>query len=414
MTVADTTTTAPPLRFSRRVDEIPPALSVWVNQLVYDLRRLGRDVTTLSLGEAFFEIPRFSFEALDFERGYHYSDSQGLPELRDRIAEYYRDHYGAAVDGASEVLVSAGSKPIIAMCMQALLDPGDEVVIHEPAWLSYQEQARLCGASVRFVRHDVPLASFGEHLGPRTRLVILNNPNNPAGWVYGADELVGLATTCRRNGAFLMVDEAYSDFVLDGSFRALPSLVPDLDGVIAVNSLSKNMGMSGWRIGYAIAQPALIDRLLKLNQHLITCAPTVLQQYLVRYFDEILAHTLPQVRAVVEKRERVGALLDRRGIDRLPGGATFYYFLDVGDFDGDTMDLVLALLLEHDVALVPGGAYGASTADHVRLSIGTETEERIDAALGALQHVLRTGVDRDRISTEMGRLGLRRWEGTAR
>ena len=126
-TLETTTGTAPALpalRFSRRVDEIPPALSVHVNQLVYDLRRRGRDVITLSLGEAFFEIPRFDMGALDFERGYHYSDSQGLPELRERIAGYYADHYDAHVDPATEVLVSAGSKPIIAMCMQAVLDHG--------------------------------------------------------------------------------------------------------------------------------------------------------------------------------------------------------------------------------------------------------------------------------------------------
>ena len=339
----------------------------------------------MSLGEAYFDIPLFPFEQLDFVRGYHYSDSQGIPALRERVADYYK-RYGVNI-AASDILISAGSKPIIFMAMQAILDPGDVVVIPEPAWLSYQEQARLCDARVWFIPHSVAVDDYHRYLGKKVKLLVINNPNNPAGRVYTHSELQSLHRQCLDRGIWLLVDEAYSDFVLDNSFCSMAGR----SGVIVVNSLSKNMGMSGWRVGYAIAEPKFIETLLKLNQHIITCGPTILLQYLAEYFDNILEHTLPQVRAVVEKRVRVAQRLEQFGFRHLPGAATFYFFLDVRDYRGDIHDLALYLLRERGVALVPGSAYGASTEGFLRMSIGAESEERIEKALRILRSALING-----------------------
>lgn len=359
------------MRLSAR-SRIPPALSVAVNQMVYDEKRKGRDIITLSLGEAFFDIPQFSFEALDFNRGYHYSDSQGIPELREKIAKYYGDF------PPSSVLISAGSKPIIFMAMQAILDPGDVVVIPEPAWLSYQEQARLCNARVVFIPHHIPVENWFRYLTPKVRLVVINNPNNPSGRVYSRDELHSLAEQCYERNIWLLVDEAYSDFVLDDSFRSMAGM----PGVVVVNSLSKNMGMSGWRVGYVIAETDFIQTLLKINQHIITCAPTILLQYLAHYFDQILEHTLPQVRAVVEKRARIARRLDHYGFRYMPGSATFYFFVNC---PGDVHAQAMKWLREDGIAVVPGSAYGASTQQYFRMGIGTESEERIEKALGIMR-----------------------------
>lgn len=378
----------PALVVSDKVQQIPQALSIYINQLVYDMRRRGEDVTALSLGEAFFEIPLFDFTKLDVNRGYHYSDSQGIPELRNKIASYYRDHYGAMVDGASEVLITAGSKPAIFMAMQAILNPGDEVVIHEPAWLSYQEQARLIGAEVSFIRYDVDPANFYRSFSERTRLLIINNPNNPAGRVYTADELLNIYEQCRSRGIYFLVDEAYSDFLIDEKFVSLATIAPDKDGAITVNSLSKNMGMSGWRVGYIITAPPLLQQVLKLNQHLITCAPTILLYYLYSYFDDIIAVTLPQVRQVVERRSRVMRRIDELGLERMGGSATFYFFVAIGDYPGTSLDFALTLLIDHKIAVVPGSAYGTSTSRFVRISIGTESEERIEEALLVIRDMI--------------------------
>jgi len=373
---------------SRRVTAVNEALSIYINQLVYDLRRRNVPLTTLSLGEAFFEIKLQDFNRLNKEKGYHYSDSRGIPELRRKICDFYGKQYGARLNPDTNILVTAGSKPAIYMTLLAMIDPGDEVLIHEPAWLSYPEHVRLLDGISKFIPFDLPVNDFPAHFTPRTRALILNNPNNPAGHLYSAEELRELHRACRARGIYIIMDEAYSDFVLNEDFPSMATVVPDLDGVVVVNSLSKNMGMSGWRLGYAISNPVFIDHLLKLNQHLITCAPSILQYYVAEYFDEIIGATLPQVRKVVEKRRRIAAVMDQIGLVRLPGASTFYFFVSIGDFSGTSMEFAIHLLLRHGIAVVPGSAYGESTERFIRISIGTEDESRIVAALSQIKDAI--------------------------
>jgi aspartate aminotransferase/aminotransferase len=382
-------------------------MSIYINQIVYDLRRRGQDLTALSLGEAFFDIPQFDFGVLDFQKGHHYSDSQGLPELRAAIAAYYGDRYGASIDPDRELMITAGSKAAIFMAMQATLDPGDEILIPEPAWVSYREQAELVGASIKFIPYRCAPVDYVNYVGERTRLLILNNPNNPAGRVLSRGDLEALYRMCQDRGIYLLVDEAYSDFVGDGSFSSLASIAADKEGMIVVNSLSKNLGISGWRVGYVITHPRLLAALVKLNQHIITCAPTILLLYLARYFDQMIEVTQPQIEKVVSKRLRVAQLIRKMGLTCLDGESTFYFFLSIDGFEGSSLDFAMELLLNHGIAVVPGSAYGASTDGFVRLSIGTESEERIEAALAVIRNVIAgKKVDRASLTRKLAEMGL--------
>jgi aspartate/methionine/tyrosine aminotransferase len=380
----------PPMQLSQKVQNIPEALSIYINQLVYDQKRSGLNPIVLSFGEAFFDIPMFSFAELDFVKGYHYSESRGIPELREKIAEFYNHQYGVAIDYKSELLVTAGSKPAIYLAFQATLNSGDEVLIHEPGWLSYQEQARLAGAIPTFIPHCCPIQNFHNYFTGNTRILVINNPNNPSGRAYTLQELQSIYNQCRPRGIYVLVDEAYSDFVIDEDFHSMARIVPDKDGVIVVNSLSKNMGMSGWRVGYVIGVPELIDEILKVNQHVITCAPTILQYYMARYFDQVTSITLPQVRQIVAKRKRIANIIDDHGLARMPGGSTFYFLIDLGQFRGTSLEFALKLLFEHQISVVPGSAYGKSTERFVRIGIGTEPEERIIQALTVIKSVIST------------------------
>ena len=398
---------SPPMQLSDKVTAIPEALSIYINQLVYDLKRKGKDIIALSLGEAYFDIPMFDFKKLDFVKGYHYSDSQGLPELRHKIAKFYKRVYDVDMDAEKELLISAGSKHIIFMAMQAVLNVGDEVLIHEPAWLSYPEQAKLVGSIPKFIPYDCPIENFADHFSDKTRLVIINNPNNPAGKIYTKNELKKLYKICRSRGIYIMVDEAYSDFVIEDEFHSMASIAPDKDGIIIVNSLSKNMGMSGWRVGYVITSPKLIQQLLKLNQHLITCAPTILQSYMAKYFDDVTAITLPQARDVVEKRQRIVKMLDQEGLSRMSGNSTFYLFVDIKDFPASSLEFSLYMLLFNSVAVVPGSAYGDSTERFVRVSIGTESEERIHDAILIMKDLINNkNYDSSLLKNKFAELGM--------
>jgi aspartate/methionine/tyrosine aminotransferase len=391
----------PAMQLSTRVKDIPEALSIYINQLVYDQKRKGKDLTVLSFGEAFFDIPMFSFSKLDFVKGYHYSDSRGIPELREKIATFYKRQYQAEINAKDEILVTAGSKPAIFFAMQATLNPGDEVIIHEPGWLSYQEQARLVGAVPQFIPYDCPIQDFHKHFTDKTRMLIINNPNNPAGRAYLRRELNSIYEQCRPLGIYVLVDEAYSDFVIEEKFHSMAEVVPDKDGIIVVNSLSKNMGMSGWRVGYVVGAPPLINEILKVNQHLITCAPTILQYYMAQYFDDVTAITLPQVREMVAKRTRIGNLMDEIGLKRMAGGSTFYFLVNIENFPGSSLDFALDLLFNHQIGVVPGSAYGKSTERFIRVGVGTESEERIHDALLVIKDLINTKTRAQSIVPEM-------------
>ena len=140
---------------NNKILDIPEALSIYMNQLVYSEKRKGLDVVTLSLGEAFFDIPQFLISETDFVKGYHYSDSLGIPELREKILDYYNKNYGCEIEDINQVMISSGSKAIIYMVMLTVCSMGDEVLIHEPAWLSYQEQARLVNAVPVFAPYNI-------------------------------------------------------------------------------------------------------------------------------------------------------------------------------------------------------------------------------------------------------------------
>ena len=397
-------------RYSQRAEQVPPALSIYINDLVYQQIRRGYDITTLSLGEAFFDIPQFDFSKIDFVKGYHYSDSQGLPELRKKIKKYYREQYKCNLSKKTDILITAGSKAAIYLAILAVVDSGNEVLIHEPAWLSYQEHARLVDAVPTFIPFNTPVNRFCEYINENTRLIIINNPNNPAGRLYSKQELSEIVSTCRKHAIWLIVDEAYSDYLEHGDFHSAIDFDPDCQSVIITNSLSKNMGMSGWRIGYLIANSKLIDNVRRLNQHIITCAPTVLQLYILKYFDQILSITLPQARDVTVKRRRLAAKLDSLGIEYLPGCGTFYFFVHIGTIPTTDYVLSMYLLLFHNIATVPGSAYGSSTERFLRLSIGSESEERIIEAFIVLSNVLHYSCDFEKlVSDKLSELRIPRY-----
>ena len=371
---------------SDRSKNIGSASSIQQNELVYKKIREGKNPIILSYGEAPFRVPEIKLDTKYWDSGCHYTDGLGHPLFRKEIAEYEATVHSATVDPEKNILVSAGSKVISYFISLAYLNPGDRIVLHEPSWVSYQEHARLCGAETLFVGLDEGLEGVKREIrsDPKVKIVYLNNPNNPRGHVYQEIELLDLARFCQSRDVILAVDESYSDFVISEKFFSCSKLINDYRPVIVFNSMSKNFGLSGWRLGYCVAHQDTIAILNKFNQHLITCAPTCLQLALVGKLASMNKIIRPQIEALNNKRIEVCNLLDSFRFKFLTGSSTFYIFIDISKKISDTKPFVLDLLEKDNVSLIPGGAYGKSTAGFLRLSFAVEPIERIKEGLNLL------------------------------
>lgn len=372
--------------YSNKSHEIGVASSIQQNELVYKKLREGKNPIILSYGEAPFKINPFLLHEKYWDRGCHYSEGLGVPEFRQELATHILDVTGVEISWERNILISAGSKIISYFIAQSLLNPGDSIMLHEPSWVSYQEHAKLNQANTAFLDYTKSVYDFEGlyKLNPNTKLIYLNNPNNPRGYVYKEKELRWLANFCFENNICLALDESYSDFVVDEEFYSGIALFEDFPNVIVLNSISKNFGLSGWRIGYCIGSEEFINALNKFNQHLITCAPTCLQLALVGKLSQLRKEIKPQLSSLNEKRSDVIKLLQRFGFKYLSGSSTFYIFIDISDKVSDTKKFVLEFLEEDNVSLIPGGAYGKSTSGFLRLSFAIEPLDRIETALSRL------------------------------
>lgn len=374
--------------FSKIVIESSEALSIKYNTIVYEKQRNGEDLIILSLGEAFFDIPLFSFEPLPHSKIYHYSHSRGIPELRKKLSEYYFQNYNVSSDYEYEILVTAGSKIGIHMSLMCMLNPNDEVLIYEPAWVSYTEQVKLCHGIPVHIPYNKSVFDFEKYITKRTKIIIINNPNNPTGKTYEKEEMLHLYNLAIKHNLMILSDEAYSDFTSKDKFFSIGNFDVEKNHSIIVNSMSKNYGMSGWRIGYVISNHKFISQLLKVNQHLITCPATILEYYLSHYFNAIIDITIPQINKLLEIRTQVKDYMDSISLEYLPGNATFYFFISINGSKLSSEEFAMRLLNEHNVSVVPGIGYGKSCDQFIRISIGTESLERIKKGLNTIKELI--------------------------
>jgi aspartate/methionine/tyrosine aminotransferase len=379
------------MKISSRALNIGAASSIEQNELVYRKKREGLNPIVLSYGEAPFKLTPFSLDEEEWDRGCHYSESLGVPEFREEIANYVLMQNGVEISASDNILVSAGSKIISFFISQAILNPGDSIVLHEPSWVSYQEHAKLSQANTIFLEFYKSVYDLEEIIkaNANIRLIYLNNPNNPRGYVYKEAELSWLADFCCKRGIFLAIDESYSDFVISEEFFSCINLFRAYPNVVIFNSLSKNFGLSGWRLGYCIADAQLIQAFNRLNQHLITCAPTCLQLSLVGKLAQLKAEIYPQIVDLNSKRNSVVKLLEKYRFQYLSGSSTFYIFIDVSKWITNTKQFVIDFLESDNVSVIPGGAYGKSTHGFIRLSFAIESLDRIDIALSRLSQKLK-------------------------
>jgi aspartate/methionine/tyrosine aminotransferase len=317
-----------------------------------------------------------------------YTSTGGDPVLRAAVSERYRPF----ASGPESVAVTVGSQEACFAAMLALVDPGDEVLVPDPGYPAYPVVARLLGASAR----PYPLRpERGFHLDPlevesllgeRTRLVIVCTPSNPTGAVERLPALERLADALRARGIAWLSDEIYSAYAYDGPVPSLSALWPE--GGVVVSGLSKDVSMTGWRIGWVVGPAAVIERIVAAHQYLVTCAPSVSQWAARTALGEAGERARRETLALFRRRRDVLAEALRKipGIAvALPEGA-FYFFVDVRKF-GSSLGIAERLLDRERVIVIPGEAFGTHGAGFLRISFAA-SEEDIRKGIAALGRTL--------------------------
>ena len=400
--------TAPEIQLNPRVAAMQPSATLAMTARAKQLRRDGRPVIGLSAGEPDFNTPAPISEAgvQAIRDGFtHYTENAGMPELREAICRKLQRDNGLDYK-PDQVLCSNGAKQSVALAVNVLARPGDEVLIPAPYWVSYPEMVRMAGAEPVTVRtsveEDYRLTPEGleEALTPKTRLFILCSPSNPTGSVYTRAELEALAEVLRAHeDVFVLSDEIYEYILFDAEHVSFASLPGMKERTITVNGFSKGFAMTGWRLGY-LAAPEPITKAASKVQSQFTSAPSTITQKAGVAALEMMERDPEPVREMVRAfRERRDFVLGRlSGMDGVrcarPEGA-FYVFPDVsayvgreapgGRAIGSAEDLCFYLLEEHDVALVPGEAFGEPSG--LRLSYAASMEH-LDEALGRIERGL--------------------------
>ena len=365
---------------SEKIAAIAPSATIEISNAAKRMAREGVDIISLSIGEPDFDTPEHIKDAcIDaLHRGEtHYAPSTGIPPLTSAIAEKItRENDFSA--GQDEVIVTCGAKNAIYEAMEAVLNPADEVLLLDPAWVSYEPCARLAGANVR--HHPLSAETFQvddsllSAIGPRTKMIVVNSPSNPSGAVLDENSLRLIADICTDHDLYVISDEIYEKLVYGKEHVSLASLDGMAERTITVNGFSKAYAMTGWRIGYAIAPRPILRQMEKVQQHTIS-HPTTFAMFGALAALEGSQDCVETMRREFERRRDyiIPALRDL-GYVTAPADGAFYAYVQV---DGDDMAVARSWLRDIHVAVTPGTAFG--TPGWLRLSYATSMENLKEA-----------------------------------
>ncbi|HAG21913.1 MAG TPA: pyridoxal phosphate-dependent aminotransferase [Synergistaceae bacterium] len=389
---------------SKRAQRMEPSATLAVVGKAKQLKREGKPVISFGAGEPDFNPPpaaiRYAKEAIDAGHT-HYTQATGIPELKEAVTDYYKKRFNLSFS-ADQVIVGAGAKPLIYSALSCLVDPGDEVIVFSPAWVSYVEQIRLCGGEAAVV-NTIPSGCMPDPekvrqiVTHKTRGMLINSPNNPTGAVYDSETLQALVKIAEENDLWIIYDEIYERLVYGKATHENPlALVPDAsERIILVNGVSKAYAMTGWRIGYAIAPKWLSTKIGAFQGHL-TSNPCSIAQWAALGALREAENDVVKMRGVFEERRKTMIdLLEKMPHITFgkPDGA-FYVFVNVEktfgmNAEGKTvetdLDFCSALLSTEYVAAVPGTAFLAP--GNIRLSYSNSLEE-IQEGMKRLHHFL--------------------------
>ena len=362
---------------------------------IFDLAAKYTDVVDLTLGDPDLPPPVNVREAACkaiMEGKTRYSANAGLIELRKSIAADLERSSGMKIDPASEVIVTVGAMEASFLTLYTMLSPGDEVVIHAPYWINYSQVVRSLGATPVFVytrpedNFELQIEDLEKVITPRTRLVVLNYPNNPSGAILPESTLEKIAELAVERDFAVLSDEIYESLIYDRkparSIRSYPGMA---ERIVIINGMSKRFAMTGWRLGWAIAPRELIAEMTKMQENIVACAPLPAQYAGIEALRDDSGSTA--IRDEFRKRRDViyNGINQIKGLKCMPVPATFYALVDVSSTGLTGKEFAFKLLETEKVAVVHGSAYGGEHYDKFIRIAFTMKEERLREALRRIE-----------------------------
>lgn len=356
------------------------------------------DVVSLGIGEPDFGTPRELIEE-SYQRmlkgATHYTQNAGAIETRTAVAKFLKT-YGVTRDPETEIIMTCGGMGALSLAFLCLLDPGDEVLIQDPQWLNYRAQVIFCGGvpvPVSVYEEDefrLNVAKLEKHVTDRTKVLIINSPNNPTGAVLSREDLEAIAAFAKRYDILVISDEVYSGLVYDGkkhlSIAALPNMA---ERTLVISSFSKMFAMTGWRLGYAAGNKEIIHKMILLQENLSACAPAPAQAVAKLAFDTMCG--IEEMRTVYCERRNlmVDGLNGMKHISCLKPKGAFYLFVNIKKSGMSSADFADKLLAKQRVVTIPGTAFGANGEGFLRMSYANSSEN-LEKALERINRFVKT------------------------
>ncbi len=390
------------MQIADRMDGIPFSGIRKVLEAANRMQRDGREVIRLEIGRPDFDTPAHIKDAAAnalAEGKVHYTSNYGIAELRNALAEKLARDNGITFNPDTEIVVTAGATEAVFMTIMGLLNPGDEILVPNPCWPSYAPCAFMAGVvpvpvPTSLEKGFVPrIDDITACLTAKTRMIIVNTPNNPTGAVYRADALSDIANLAIEKDLFVLSDEIYERIIYDGIKHESIAGYPGMkERTVTVNGFSKAYSMTGWRLGYVAADRALIDSLVRIHQNTMACATTFAQWGGLAAISGPQDETEKMIAEFDRRRKFIfGAMEDLPGVRAVKPQGAFYLFVDISELGRSAEEVAMFLLDRAGVAVVPGASFGKYGESCLRISYAAAYEaleaaaEKMAEAFGILR-----------------------------
>ena len=351
----------------------------------FDIVSEMKDAISLGVGEPDFETPwHIRDEGIySLEKGRtFYTSNAGLKELKIEIDKYLKRRFGVSYDYNNEIMVTVGGSEAIDIAMRAMLDPGDEVLIPQPSYVSYLPCCVLANGTPVIIelkaenQFRLTPEELEAAITPKTKLLVLPFPNNPTGAIMEKEDLEKIAEVVKKYDLFVLSDEIYSELTYTGNNHVTIASLPGMrERTIVINGFSKAFAMTGWRLGYALAPAPIMKQMIKLHQFAIMSAPTTSQYAAISALKNGNPDVIEMRMAYDQRRRFLMHTLKRLEIPCFEPYGAFYIFPDISKFGMTSEEFATKLLQEEKVAVVPGSAFGACGEGFVRISYAYSIEE---------------------------------------